>query len=60
MPLEQFFWTDPVIDHIREHFVEPEEFEDVVQNRNGEERSRSSDRLIVRGYTAGGRFLCCV
>ena len=60
MPLEVYIWTDPTEDHLAEHGVTPEEFEEVVEDRDEEEVSRSSGRFLVRGYTSGGRFLCCV
>ena len=60
MPVEQFFWTDDRIDHLKDNFVTTAEFEEVVENRIREERSRSSGRYLVRGDTSSGRYLCCI
>ncbi|MBM4088910.1 MAG: BrnT family toxin [Planctomycetes bacterium] len=60
MPWYFFIWTPEIIEHLAEHEVTPEEFEEVVGNPDGEDRSRSSGNLVAFGTTSAGRLLCCV
>ncbi len=59
MPYFLFLWTSDNEGHIGEHGVTAEEFEEIVQNPDRVERSRSSDRTIALGEV-DGRFLACV
>lgn len=58
----RFLWTIENERHIAKHGITPGEFEEVVLNaqRNAVEKSRTSDRLTVAGYTSAGRLIECV
>lgn len=58
MPI--FLWTDEIIEHIAEHGISPEEFEDIVCNPDRLGFSRSSGRPAAWGYTADGRYIIAV
>jgi len=60
MPYYVFTWTPEIMEHLAEHGVTPEEFEEVVSNPNYEVESRSTGNPPAFGYTAEGRCLCCV
>jgi hypothetical protein len=60
MPYYFFLWTPEIVEHLAEHEVTPEGFEEVVSDPDSEDRSRSSENLIAFGSTAEGRLLCCV
>jgi hypothetical protein len=60
MPMYFFIWTPEIIDHLAEHDVSPEEFEEIVNNPEYEDVSRSSGNPLVIGYTNEGRRLCGV
>jgi hypothetical protein len=60
MPHYFFIWTQEIIDHLSEHDVTPEEFEEVVSNPNNEDVSRSTGNPLAFGFTSEGRRLCCV
>jgi hypothetical protein len=55
-----FIWTPEVVEHLAEHDVTPNEFEEVVSRPAYEDVSRSTGNPIVFGSTSEGRFLCCV
>jgi len=46
--------------HIAQHGVSPEDVEDVLENPIQYEKSRSSGRSMVFGYTGDGRRLAVV
>jgi uncharacterized DUF497 family protein len=60
MPIFDFLWDGENDDHIDQHGVTIEEFEQVVQDPDATEFSDSSGRPIAFGYTADGRYLACV
>ena len=60
MPFYFFAWTPEIIEHLAEHGVTPEEFEEVVSHPDAEDVSRSSGNPIAFGCSANGRCLCCV
>jgi hypothetical protein len=47
MPFHFFLWTVESIEHIAEHGVSQEEFEEVVMNPEGETVSRSTGNPIA-------------
>lgn len=55
-----FIWTPEIVDHLAEHDVPPEEFEEIVSRPEREDSSRSTGNPIVFGTTSTGRSLCCV
>jgi len=60
MPYYFFVWTPEIVNHLTEHDVTPNEFEEVVSDPDYEDVSRSTGNPIAFGSTAEGRFLCCV
>jgi hypothetical protein len=60
MPFYFFVWTQEIIDHLGQHGVTPEEFEEIVSQPDYEDVSRSSGNPLAFGYTSDGRRLCCV
>lgn len=55
-----FVWNDDIEEHVSEHGVTPEEFEEVVCDPDYVTESRSSQRLIAFGETTTGKYLACV
>jgi uncharacterized DUF497 family protein len=51
---------DGNVRHIAEHGISQEEVEEVLENPEGIERSRSSGRLIAFGETSTGRVIAVV
>lgn len=60
MPHYFFIWTPEIMEHLAEHDVTPDEFEEVVRNPDYEDVSRSTGNPIAFGSTSDGRYLCCV
>ena len=61
VPYYLFEWDPPTIEHLAEHDVTPEEFEQVVNGRESQWGvSRQSGRPLCRGYTDDGRYLICI
>ena len=55
-----YVWTPEIIEHLAEHGVTPDEFEEVVSHPEYEDISRSSGNPVAFGSTSTGRYLCCV
>jgi hypothetical protein len=49
-----------IIDHLAEHGVTPEEFEEIVNHPDLRGTSRSTGRPCCWGESPDGRFLICV
>lgn len=60
MPYFEFLWAETLIEHMAEHGITPEEFEDVVSRPERRGESRSSQRPCCWGETRDGRYLICV
>ena len=60
MPYYDFLWDDRTIEHLADHDVSLDEFEEVVGNPERTDTSRSSGRPCCYGYTSQGRYLFCV
>jgi hypothetical protein len=60
MPYYEFLWTDEIINHLAEHGIGREDFEEVVSNPSRISVSRSSGRPCCWGETRDGRELFCV
>ncbi len=58
MPYFDFLWPVSAIEHIAEHGITPDEFEDVVLHAERRGESRSSRRPCCWGETRDGRYLC--
>lgn len=60
MPYYFFTWTPDIVEHLAEHDVTPDEFEEVIANPDHEAVSRSTGNPLAFGFTSEGRYLCCV
>jgi hypothetical protein len=60
MPYYEFLWTEEIVDHLAEHGVTREDFEEVVSNPNRRGVSRSSGRPCCWGETTDGLRSFCV
>lgn len=60
MPFFDFHWNDQIVEHLEEHGVTPEDFEDIVCHPLSEDTSDSSGRPVAFGYTSDGRFVMAV
>ena len=60
MPFYLFRWDDANEEHLADHGVTPEEFEEVVCDPDSIGKSRSTGRPIAFGYASSGRYLACV
>lgn len=60
MPYYFFIWTPEIVEHLAEHDVTPDEFEEVVSNPEMEDISRPTGNPIAFGPTSNGKYLCCV
>ena len=62
MPWYDIIWTSAAIDHLAEHGVSPEEFEEVVLSarRSALDFSRATGLPLIEGFTNAGRWLVCV
>ena len=60
MPKFDFVWNDDIVEHILEHGVSQDDFEDVVCNPWAKGFSRSSGLPVVWGYTSDGRYIMAV
>jgi hypothetical protein len=60
MPFLDFQWTDETVEHIAEHGISQEDFEQVVCHPDSKGFSRSSRLPAAWGYTADGRYLMAV
>ena len=60
MPFYSSIWNHQIEEHLAQHGVAPEEFEEVVHNPDEVGQSRSSDRCIAFGETSTGKYLACV
>lgn len=55
MPYFDFEWTDEIIEHLDEHGVSPEDFEEVVSAPEEIGESRTTGRPCCWGETTDGR-----
>lgn len=60
MAYYEFVWTDEIIDHLADHGVTPQDFEEIVRFPDVRAISRSTGRPCCWGETPDGRFLMCV
>lgn len=60
MPFYLFVWNDELEEHLAEHGVSPDEFEEVVCDPDYVTRSRSSGHPLAFGETASGKYLACI
>jgi hypothetical protein len=55
-----FIWTDEIVEHLAEHGISPDDFEQLVCDPLTKGLSRSSGLPAVWGYTADGRYIIAV
>ena len=63
MPISELLWPDERVDHIGQHGVSPEEFEEVCFGASLVLRTRATGRnpvYYILGETDAGRALFCV
>ena len=60
MPYYDFLWTDDNIEHLAEHGITQDDFQQVVCNPSREGKSRSSGLPAAWGYTTNGRYIMAV
>jgi hypothetical protein len=60
VPYFDFIWTDEIIDHIGQHGVSQDDFEEVVCHPKRKGASRSFGRQSATGYTIDGRYIMVV
>ena len=60
MPFHFFIWTPEIVDHLAQHGVAPDEFEEIVSDPEGEDVSRSTGNPVAFPSTSDGRILFCV
>ncbi len=60
MPWFLFLWDPETEEHLAQHGVIPEEFEEVVCNPDSVGESRATGRPIAFGYTSTGKYLACI
>ncbi len=56
----RFQWTDEIIDHLAQHGISQQDFEDVVCDPDKRGQSRSSGHPAAWGYTRDGRYVIAV
>lgn len=61
MPHYFFIWTAEIIEHLAEHDVSPDEFEEIVSHPDYQDVSRSTGNPLAIGTTEGGPcFAACI
>jgi hypothetical protein len=60
MPRYLFVWTPNNLSHLDENHVSADEFEEIVQNPDILDVSRTSHRPIALGTTLQGRRIACI
>ena len=60
MPYYRFLWNHHLIEHIAEHGISEDDFEQVVSRPDSKGYSRSSGLPVAWGYTSGGRYIMAV
>ena len=56
----EFLWADETIEHLAEHGISPDDFEQVFSHPSSKGYSRSSSLPAVWGYTEDGRYIMAV
>jgi hypothetical protein len=60
VPYYEFFWTPELVEHLAQHDVSREDFENAVCEPMTLEHSHSSGFPACRGFALDGRLLFCV
>ncbi len=60
MPDFEFLWTDEIVEHLAEHGITQDDFEQVVCEPKSKGMSRSSSLPGAWGYTDDGRYIMAV
>lgn len=56
----EFHWTDEIIEHLAEHGIGTDDFEEIVSFPDRRGKSRSTGLPCCWGDTADGRHLICI
>ncbi len=60
MAYYRFIWTEEIIDHLEQHGISLDDFEDVVCHPVSTGTSRSSGLPAAFGYASDGRYIIAV
>ena len=60
MPYYDFLWNDEIIEHIAEHDITPEQFQNVVSHPESTDISYSTGAPCAFGETDDGRHIICI
>lgn len=60
MPMFFFVWSDSTLEHLAEHGVEPEDFEEIVQYPEATGTTRRTNLPYAVGTAADGRRIMCI
>lgn len=60
MAYYDFIWTEEIIEHLTEHGISQDDFEQVTCNPVSKGLSRSSGLPAVWGYTDDGRYVIAI
>lgn len=60
MPYYDFIWTDEIIEHIAQHDITADDFQEVVCHAVIRGTSHSSGRLAAWGETSDGRIMIAI
>ncbi len=60
MSVFSFIWADETIQHLADHGLTTEDFENVVSDPDDVDISRSSGLLAAFGYTVDGRYIIAI
>ena len=60
MPFYFFMWDGENEQHLAEHDISIEEFEEIVSHPDVEDISRRTGRPMAFGMTSSGKYIACV
>jgi len=60
MPYYEVLWNDELVEHLAEHGISQEDFEQVICHPSSKGFSRTSGLPGAWGYTADGRYIMAV
>lgn len=59
-PYYDCLWTEEIINHLAEHDISPDDFEQVVMQPERTGKSRSTGNPVAWSYTQDGRYILAV
>jgi len=60
MAYYEFLWSDPIVEHVDEHGISTQDFEDAVCHPVSTGKSRSSGLPAAFGYAHDGRYIIAI